>query len=393
MIRTLVIKAVRACNLRCPYCYYINEKTENYGTMMTLECARRLYLALGEYARIRRIVPSLIWHGGEPLLLGKRKFQALLDAQSEYFPAKGVVNCLQTNGVLIDESWLDFFQKNDIKVGISLDGPPEVHDRWRPKVGGGGSHAETARAIELLHRRRIPFGVIAVAGPQTDGAAVIRHFREIGVPSCDLLLPITNHALQRTLPTFGDSSAVDIGGLSRYLVSAFHEWVDSDEASLSIRLFEALIRNALGIRQGFANAGPSEEDLSHVVVVETNGELCMDTEFGEIERNGFGNEYRLDCSVFDGEFSFETAEARLHDRVHSRRLGNLPGDCQQCPVRSLCRGSHPGSRFDDRDQSFDHRSAYCKAMYALCSEVVDYLHQHGLGANLADPELRSLVAV
>lgn len=390
MISTLVIKSIRACNLRCPYCYYINKKTEHYGSILSVDCARRLYAALAPYLKRESLGATLIWHGGEPLLLGRRRFQALLNAQHDYFAPGTVMNCLQTNGVLVDDAWADFFERNDLHVGISLDGPAELHDRLRPKTRGAGSYAEVVRAMQLLDRRQIPFGVIAVASPGADGKAVVRHFRELGITDCDLLIPMTNHALQRGDTGKGGETAVDVAGLSRYLADAFHEWIEADDPSMRVRLFQAMIGNALGIRQTCANAGASAETLSRMAVIETNGDICMDTEFGEIERHGLGPQYRLGMNVCDEGFSFDRAEAALMERIRSRRLGALPDECQLCSVRSVCRGSHPGSRFDDCDGSFNHRSAYCEAMYELSAEVVDYLYRHGFGPSLIDPELRNL---
>ena len=391
MITTLVLKAIRACNLRCPYCYYINEKTEDYGSAMSIETAKHLYSAFSSYLSPSNTRAILIWHGGEPLVLGRNRFQALLDAQNEFFAPGTVMNCLQTNGVLIDDDWVDFIERNELQVGLSLDGPAAVHDRLRPSVSGEPTHEAVIRAMNLLGARGIPFGVLAVADPGADGAAVVRHFREIGVASCDLLIPMTNHALQRRLPVLdGSSSRIDMGGLTRYLVGAFREWIGADDPSVRIRLFEAMIFNALGISQTCTNAGVSDKVFAQVAVVETNGDLCMDTEFGEIERNGFGQEYRLGLNVVDDGLTFEKAERVLGERIASRGLGRLPDECQRCPVRSVCRGSHPGSRFDDGDGSFNHRSAHCAAMYELSAEVVGYLCRNGYDSQLFDPVLREL---
>lgn len=385
MITTLVIKSVRACNLRCPYCYYINEATEQYGSVISLEAATKMYAAFSSYLRPQSLGATFIWHGGEPLMLGKRRFQKLLDAQREFFEPRMVANCLQTNGVLIDDAWGDFFEANDIRVGISFDGPASVHDRLRPKTKGRGSYSDVRKAMDLLSRRNIPFGVIAVADPASDGAAVQRHFEELDIKGFDYLIPMTNHALQRR-----PGSTVDVGGLGAYLSDAFRLWAAGPEPRPSVRLFDTMVLNALGIDRPFANAGASETSLSRVAVVETNGDICMDVEFGEIERHGLGQEYRLGLNISEPAFTFEAAERALVDRIRSRRLGIMPDECMRCPVRSVCRGSHPGSQFDDHDGSYNHRSAFCEAMYALSTDVLHHLYQHGYGPHLHDPLLREL---
>jgi uncharacterized protein len=109
MINTLVLKSIRACNLRCPYCYYINEQTEKYGLAIKEELLGRLYSAFSTYIADKLKEVYLIWHGGEPLLLGRQRFQRFLNLQKDFFPPDVVRNAVQTNGVLVDDNWLDFF--------------------------------------------------------------------------------------------------------------------------------------------------------------------------------------------------------------------------------------------------------------------------------------------
>ena len=387
MISTLVIKAIRACNLRCPYCYYINDQTPHYGLVISAECIERLYESYAAYADGRLEAVNLIWHGGEPLMLGRRRFQHFLDLQRQYFRETTVLNRLQSNGIMIDDAWADFFEANSIDVGISLDGPPEVHDRMRVNAKGEGSFAEVSRAIRLLQERGRPAGVLAVATADADGAAVLDCFTALGVEACDLLIPMTNHGIQRR------GKPIDMAEVGTQLRAAFRKWITDDDPSLRIRLFEALFMNALGGRQNCANAGARAEDNCQYVVVETTGDICMDTEFAEIDRFGLGKEYYTGLSVLDPDLSFAQAEAVVRERFLSRGLDRLPDECQRCPVRSVCRASHPASRFDDRDGSYNHRSAYCEAMYPLCHDVVDYLAANGYRDVLFDPVLREAAPV
>jgi uncharacterized protein len=377
VIHTLIVKAIRACNLRCPYCYYINEETENYGLSISAGTLERLFEAFAEYADGRTDLVEVIWHGGEPLMLGRPRLQRFLDLQSQYFTQTHVRNSLQTNGVLLDDAWIDFFAQNAIHVGISLDGTPEIHDRYRVNLAGRGTYNEVVRGIRLMANHGQPTGVLAVAAPDGDGGATMRQFRALGVQACDLLIPMTNHALQRRA-----DGTVDMTGVGRFLRSAFEDWTRTDDPSQRVRLFEGLIMNAVGLSQNCSNAGSTEEQLAQYVVVETNGDICMDTEFGEIDRYGVGAEYKTGFNVSDPSFRFQDLEAALRQRIRTKHLGDLPEDCVACPVNAVCRGSHPASRFDDSDASFDHRSAYCEAMFGLCQDVVTFLSDHGLEKSL-----------
>lgn len=385
MISTLVIKAVRACNLRCPYCYYINEDTQAYGSLLTEALVRRLYERYAAYARGSGETVNLIWHGGEPLLLGRRRFERILDLQTEYFQTP-VRNMIQTNGVGINQAWIDLFLEYNVGVGISLDGLRDTHDKSRFDSHGRGTFDRIIEAIQLCHSNGIGVGVLCVATPEIDGEGFVELMIDLGVRGCDFLVPITNHALQRS-----QEHGVKMSGVSSVLCNAFRHWVQKNNPDLRIRLFESLLLNALGIKSVCANSGAKAEQLATVAVVETNGDVCMDVEFGEIDRHGIGEEYRLGANLLDENFSFSAAEELLVERIQERGLAGIPRECEPCPARSLCRGSHPGSRYDDRDRSFQHRSAYCDAMLDLSMEVVSYLHRSGLSDSLVDRRLQRVV--
>lgn len=383
MISTLVIKATRACNLRCPYCYYINEQTEAYGTMISDRLVERLYATYAEYAAGKGETLSLIWHGGEPLLLGRRRFQRILDAQATYFGEVEVQNMVQTNGTTIDDDWASFFLDNNVGVGISIDGVRDTHNAMRVDSHGEGTFDRILESIELLHRRGISVGVLCVAGPEIDGVAFLKLLRDIGVKGCDFLIPMTNHAIQRQ-----PNQRVDMERVGEVLRAAFQHWTTDDDPEIHIRLFESLILNALGLKSVCSNAGAGAEQLGTVAVIETNGDVCMDVEFGEIDRLANGDEYRLGANILDDDFSFLTAETILRDRVAKKQLADIPSQCMGCPAQTICRGSHPGSRYDDLDGSFQHSSAYCDAMLGLSLDVVEYLDRSGLRPSLVDPRLR-----
>lgn len=212
--------------------------------------------------------------------------------------------------------------------------------------------------------------------------------RELDVDGCDFLLPMTNHALKRiqvdenaTVGT-GTSSGTWIG---KFLCAAFRAWVEKNDC-FKVRLFEDLIRCAFGIGRGFPYAGLSTAALAAVVVLETDGALCLDVEFGEIDRYGVGEEYKIGLNLNDN-VNFHTIEQVLRDRIGTKRLARLPDACQPCHVRSVCRASHPGSRYDDIDGTFNHKSAHCDAMYSLCTEIVSYVSQMGLAQHLAEKRL------
>jgi uncharacterized protein len=382
MIDLMVIKSTRACNLRCPYCYYINEHTPNYGSIITQQTIEAVYAHIAAYTGTKSRF-GFVWHGGEPLLLGRNRFQAFLDLQRKYFAADQIHNVLQSNGALITQDWIDFFRKNNVSVGISLDGDEEHHNATRVTRSGKGTYDKVIRAIKLFQANDMPVGVLCVADGRFNGYATLRHLQDLGVPLCDFLIPITNNALQGVAAS--THQEIDFRGVATFLTDAFRAWVDNPDPPISVRLFESLIQNAFGLPQGCLNAG--SVNLTENVVLETNGDICLDTDFWQIDRFALGEQYKLKFNVHDQEFSLARVEEHLSALVRHHNLDRLPDVCQSCRMRSICHASHPASRYDT-DGSFNHRSAYCDALYALSEAVLSYIQKNGLSHELYDPDLK-----
>lgn len=386
MIRTAVIKSVRACNLRCRYCYYINEQTSHYGQIIAAETLEKLYGHVSDYLSGQRGF-AFIWHGGEPLLLGRKRFQKYLDLQAKYFEPDQVQNVVQTNGLLIDQAWIDFFQSNKLGVGISIDSPG-AHDKNRVTTRGDGTYSRVVDAIKLLSLNRLSVGAISVVDGEFNGYQALGDIEKLGVFACDFLIPMTNNALQERGRAGDYRNYTNFAKIGEFLQSAFRWWVEHPKPDFAVRLFECVIRNAFGFDSGYLDTGST--NLAEFVVLESNGEFCLDPDFWHIDRYELGRHYRLGFDVHDDGFSMVALERRMQDFVRSHRLNALPDDCQRCKVRSLCRASHPASRYG-ADGSFNHRSAYCEAMFALCEEVLRYIVERGYADYLYDDDLKRCV--
>jgi len=154
-----VIKAVSGgCNLRCNYCFYSGNQPEiKRMSVDTLEALTKHLLES----------PSkhfnFIWHGGEPMLLGIEFYEKALEAQTRYKRSdQDIRNSLQTNATLINQGWVDFFKRNSFGVGVSIDGPAELHDLVRVQTDGRGSYDQVVSGINQLKAANISFGGIAV---------------------------------------------------------------------------------------------------------------------------------------------------------------------------------------------------------------------------------------
>ncbi|WP_306028195.1 radical SAM protein [Stappia sp. MMSF_3263] len=365
-LHILVVKVIRSCNLRCRYCYYINDDTRDYGSSMSVETVTALYERYRDYLSGLGREGAIVWHGGEPLMLGHARFARFMDLQEETGLAPFIHNRLQTNALLIDDAWIDFLHRYDIGIGVSIDTDQASHDANRVTPKGEGTYVQTVAALNRLREAGIGTGVLSVAAGSVDGRHAISSLRSLGVSSADILLPMTNNARQKNADT-----AVDLDALPDFLVDAFREWVKGDDPSMRIRLFSSMILQAFGRRTTFLGTGGA--DMSSLAVVETDGSLCMDTEYSQLERFRIAGGYSTGLNVKDDDFTFARAETLIKAFVSQVGGDRLPTACKSCEVAAVCGGGHPGSRYDDADDSHDHPSAHCMALYRLGQETLSYL--------------------
>jgi len=163
---TAIVKPTYACNLGCLYCY--EGGRAEACQRMSLDTLRNVITKLAQYHGSERTI-HIIWHGGEPLLMGLNFFRAAVQIQQEMGPDYEFDNSIQTNGTLLSDEVLDFFQEHDFSIGTSLDGPQWLHDFTRPYANGHSSFDDILRAVSQMQERKgrgsdhsIGGGVIAI---------------------------------------------------------------------------------------------------------------------------------------------------------------------------------------------------------------------------------------
>ncbi|WP_225878793.1 radical SAM protein [Spongiactinospora rosea] len=159
--RALIIQPTTLCNLDCGYCYLPHRRLRNE---MPVEVSRAIAISVEMMAEMEHPL-EIVWHGGEPLVLGVRKFTALLEPFEELRRAGFVSHCVQTNATLINAQWCDLIVAYGIHVGVSIDGPAELNSD-RADIAQRPAFDRITQGIALLRERRIPFSAISVVGPQ-----------------------------------------------------------------------------------------------------------------------------------------------------------------------------------------------------------------------------------
>ncbi len=332
----LVKPASWDCNLACDYCFY--KRTEDlYPGGERHRMDEETFRALVQQAQDEdaRAV-SYIWQGGEPMLMGLDFYRSAAAIQDEHRrPGQTVTNTMQTNGILIDDDWAAFFAEKGILVGISLDGPREVHDAHRFDAAGNSAFDRVLAACETMDRYGVEYNALAVVTADTAGSVRdTYHF----LKERDL------HFLQFIdciEETGGDIApfSVDEQTYGRFLCDLFDEWVRDGYPYVSIRLFDNLL-------QYMAGRSPEccmyKDECGSYFVIEYNGDIYPCDFFVRDEwRLGNIRTDRL-ADIIDGP---------LHRQFYELR--SLPHEeCEACPWVGFCqRGCIKFRTFPDGDYS------------------------------------------
>ena len=175
------------CNLDCRYCFYL-EKENLYGKKQdwampdpVLESYISQFITAQDAPAI-----SFAWQGGEPTLLGVDFFRKVIAIQNKYANGKKIENAFQTNGVLLDDRWGEFLAENHFLIGISIDGPAELHDFYRVDKGGAPTFDRVMRGLGVLKKHQVEFNALTVVNRQNSQhpLRVYRFLKGIGADSC-----------------------------------------------------------------------------------------------------------------------------------------------------------------------------------------------------------------
>jgi uncharacterized protein len=321
------------CNLACHYCYYL-KKEELYPKGESL----RMPLSILEQYIVQHIdacadpVILFSWHGGEPTLLGIDYFREIVSLQRKNQPRhQKVVNGIQTNGTLLDEDWCRFFAEEGFRVGISLDGPQEIHDLFRVTKRQGNTYREAMRGYELLQKHRIPCDILCVVHRDnvSHPLEVYRFFKKIGAQSISFL-PLVEPQPQEESGV--SSRSVPAEALGHFLCTIFDEWKSRDIERIRVEMFEEVARSAFGQEPALCIF---RKTCGDVPVVEHNGDFFSCDHFVD-EKHRVGN-------IQEGSL-VHFLESPAQRDFGEAKWKALPRFCKSCEVLDLCYGGCPKDR-------------------------------------------------
>ena len=369
------------CNLDCQYCYYL-DKSEIYGGHEPLMSLDMLEDVVREYIQAND-VPEVTfnWHGGEPLILGLDFYKKALEFERRYADGKIIHNTLQTNGTLLTPEWADFFRDNAFLIGISIDGPQDIHDRYRKDKLGKPSFERVMAGLQLLRHGGVEFNTLSTVNRFSEGRGleVYRFLKGLGSRFMQFM-PVVEHVkypvdsngkpLKHARPFIVNPSAegsvlapwsVSDIGYGRFMCDIFDDWVRNDVGICYVNLFDATLANWCGAMPGtcvYAKACGGNS------VIEHNGDLYPCDHFvypeyllGNIREKGIREMMQSDKQV----------------RFGTDKHCSLPARCFRCKYLFACNGECPKHRFNRTENGDTGLNALCEGYRLFYSHVDKYM--------------------
>jgi len=355
---TFILKVASRCNLDCDYCYIYRSPDVSWRTrphFMEIDIGRLVAQRISEHVAKHSLEEiDVVFHGGEPLLAGASRIDALASLVREIVPVK-VSFGLQTNGTLIDEEILKVLLKHEVRIGLSLDGPGKANDRHRLNHAGKSSYEAVLKAIELIRSNpewlHLYGGLLAVIDLRNDPVELYRFYSELNARSVDLLLPDFNHDRRPWRKQPGYTPEIAYG---QWLARFFDVWF-SEGSLMEIKFFEEVLTLMLGGRSGLESIGLTPVDL---VIVESDGDIEPVDTLKTSSRAATNLGLNIRSHSFD--------DALQHPAIRSRLMGSavLCETCQKCPELEVCGGGYIPHRFREAN-GFLNPSIYCEDLQYL----------------------------
>jgi len=309
-------------------------------------------------------VINFSWHGGEPTILGLDYFRRIVALQRKHQPPhRRITNGMQTNGTLLDADWCRFLAAEGFAVGLSLDGPQEMHDRYRVTKGQHPTHKQSMRGYELLRRHRIPCNILCVVHAENVQypTQVYRFFKEINARYVEFLPLVEPQpggdggVSQRSVPALA---------WGNFLYAIFDEWMGQDIERVNVQIFEEAARTAFGQEHALCIF---RETCGDVPVIEHNGDFFSCDHFVNTEHR-LGNIQETPL--------VDLLECPAQRAFGQAKLDTLPRYCQVCEVRNMCHGGCPKDRIlrtPEGEGGLNYLCAGYKRFFTHCQPFVAQL--------------------
>ena len=365
------------CNLDCKYCFFLSKDTLYPGSpfRMTDDVLEAYVKQVIESQRGPHI--TIAWQGGEPTLMGLEFFRHAMSLVHKYKrPEVTLEHTIQTNGILLNEEWCEFLRKNNFLVGLSVDGPREMHDAYRVDKGGAPTFDRVMRAGRLMQQNKVEFNILCTvhAANVDHPLEVYRFFRDELKTQYVQFIPIVERATPELLDIanegWGDRNrarplytqngslvterTVTAEQWGRFLISIFDEWVRHDVGDVFIQLFESALASWMGMPPSLCIFAKT---CGNALALEHNGDVYSCDHFVEPKflLGNIKNQHLVQLVASDKQQKFG-----------NDKQDTLPRYCRECEVKFACNGECPRNRFietPDGEQGLNYLCAGYKAFF------------------------------
>jgi len=357
-ITSLLIKPASAvCNLDCEYCFYLDREADPYKALparrMSAETLERIVDTYLFYSYPQSV---FAFQGGEPTLAGLDFFEKLVRLQQQYGRnGQAVSNSLQTNAVLLDKNWCDLFRTYNWLLGVSLDGPEEINDRYRFNKQGRGTWKRVMESVELLKREKVEFNILCVLSQANveRPRKLYRFYRSIGIDNVQFIPLAEFDGAGNPLPF-----TITPEQYGRFLCEVYELWWP-ERRKVRIRIFDNIAEALAGQKPGNCTM---HETCDSYVVVEYNGDVYPCDFFVE-------GGWKLGNITLDSWA--EIARRTRRYRFASQKTLPHP-DCQVCEYQSICHGGCPKFRHGPH-RRFEDLDYFCQAYKMIYGRSVEPL--------------------
>ena len=350
------------CNLDCKYCYFLS-KERLYPNSKFRMSDNMLEEYIRQYIEAQQVNEvSFAWQGGEPTLMGVEFFrQAVRYQQKHKKPGMRIFNALQTNAVTLDDEWCEFFAENDFLIGVSLDGPKEMHDFYRVDKGGNPTFDKVMAGIDLLKKHKAEFNILTTvhAANADHGRELYKFMRDEVETQFMQFIPIVERDNDTGYQEGNKVTDRSVGGAQygQFLIDIYEEWVRHDVGRVYVQIFDIALATWTGAPPGLCIF---DETCGLAMAMEHNGDVYSCDHYVEPDYK-LGNIMDISLSdivVMDQQQQFGQA-----------KRDTLPQYCLDCEVKFVCNGGCPKNRFIQTPDGEDGLNYLCAGYRAFFNHV------------------------
>ncbi len=381
------------CNLDCKYCFYLEKeklfpKDEQFRMSDTvLEAYIRQYIEGQEVPEV-----SFAWQGGEPTLLGVGFFEKVVELQRKYANGKRITNALQTNGTLLDDKWCEFLTQHEFLVGLSIDGPADLHDHYRVDKRDRPTFQRVMNGLFHLKKHGTEFNTLTVVNRANADypLRVYRFLKEIGSGFLQFIPLVERAADEETAELGLDLGQPPVPGqesggapvtewtvrpkqYGEFLVEIFDDWVRNDVGKVFVQFFDVALGNWMGLGSSLC---VFSETCGAAMALEHNGDLYSCDHY-VYPKHKLGNLLNLSIS--------DMVNSEQQMKFGTDKRDALPKYCRECPVKFACNGECPKHRFLNAPDGEPGLNYLCKAYKQIFAHMDPYMKLMGQLVNSRRP--------